>query len=398
MLSTMISNRQLFFNHVAQTSDMPLAIEIERAEGLYMYTPEGKSIMDLISGIAVSNVGHCHPKVVQAIQEQSAKFMHLMVFGELIHAPQSQLAQAIQQTLPQKLDNVYFVNSGSEAVEGALKLAKRYTGRQELISFKNAYHGSSHGALSMMGNDFFKDAFRPLLPNTKQIRFNHIDDLNEITHNTAAIIIEPIQGEAGVVIGDEAFYKALNDRCQATGTLLIVDEIQSGFGRTGQFWAFEALGLNPDIVLCAKGMGGGMPIGAFISSKEIMSSLTHNPFLGHITTFGGNAVTCAASLATLQLILEEELHLKAKDKGTLFKYLLQHPQIKEVRGKGLMLAVELNDADKVKKVIQHCVEQGILTDWFLFCDTALRIAPPLTIQEEEIKKACKILLHAFNNL
>lgn len=392
----MITHRSLFLRHLAQTSDAPLALEIEKASGVYMYTKEGKAILDLISGIAVSNVGHCHPDVVKAIQHQSETFMHLMVYGELIQSPQVLLAEAIAKTLPAPLDCVYFVNSGSEAVEGALKLAKRFTGRPQLISCVNAYHGSSHGSLSVMGNEFFKQSFRPLLPGVSHIRFGNADDLSFINEQTAAVIIEPIQGEAGVVMADLSYFKALHQRCKETGCLLIFDEIQSGFGRTGTFWFLEQLGVTPDVLVCAKGMGGGMPIGGFISSHEIMRSLTHDPFLGHITTFGGHPVSCAASLATLQTILNEKLAEKASSKAQLFRSKLIHPSIQEIRGIGLMMAIELGDAAKVQRTIAKALEKGLLTDWFLFKDTALRLAPPLTITEEEIEKACMILLESLN--
>lgn len=392
----MITQRTLFLNHLAQTSTAPLAIEINKASGIYMYTPEGKAILDLISGIAVSNVGHCHPDVVTAVQKQAETYMHLMVYGELIQSPQVNLAQAISKTLPTGMDRVYFVNSGSEAIEGALKLAKRYTGRTHICSCLQAYHGSSHGALSIMGNEFFKQAFRPLLPGITHLRFGHLEDLSLIHENTAAMVIETIQGEAGIVEADQGYFQQLAQRCKETGTLLILDEIQTGFGRTGSFWAFETLGITPDILVCAKGMGGGMPIGAFISRTDIMETLTENPFLGHITTFGGHPVSCAASLATLNLILEQKLHIAALQKGILFRQLLQHPAIVEIRGKGLMMALELSDASLVQKTIAAALQKGLLTDWFLFKDTALRIAPPLIITEEEIKKACKILLESLD--
>jgi putrescine aminotransferase len=392
----MITQRSLFLSHLAQTSNTPLSLEIAKASGVYMYTPEGQEIMDLISGIAVSNVGHCHPKVVKAVQEQAETYMHLMVYGELIQSPQVNLAQALCKTLPEPLDRVYFVNSGSEAIEGALKLAKRYTGKTNIFSCVNAYHGSTHGALSIMGNEYFKQAFRPPLPGIQHIRFGVEEDLTQIDTHTAAIVIEAIQGEAGVVEATKHYFQGLAQRCQETGTLLIVDEIQTGFGRTGSFWAFEELGITPDIVVCAKGMGGGMPISAFISRTEIMQTLTENPFLGHITTFGGHPVCCAASLATLKVILENNLHHQAKEKGLLFRTTLQHKAIHEIRGKGLMMAVELGDAAIVQKTIASALKKGLLTDWFLFKDTALRIAPPLIITEEEIKKACTILLESLD--
>src|SRR6478609_7845587 len=304
----MPSIRQQFLQYQAQTSPTPLLLEIEKAEGIYLYGPQGKKYIDLISGISVSNLGHGYPSVVKAVQEQAAKYMHLMVYGEVVQSPQTVLAEKLVSTLPSSLNNVYFVNSGSEAVEGAVKLAKRYTGRTELVSCIKAYHGSTQGALSLMGDEYFKRSFRPLLPGIKHINFNNIEDLQHITKETAAIIVETVQGEAGIRIASPEWFKALRERCLKTGTLLILDEIQTGFGRTGTFWAFEQYKVTPDILVTAKGMGGGMPLGAFISSKEIMSVLTHDPVLGHITTCGGHPVSCAASLATINAITELKLH------------------------------------------------------------------------------------------
>ncbi|WP_018343098.1 aspartate aminotransferase family protein [Cytophaga aurantiaca] len=387
----MLTNRQLFLNHNAQTSDTPLLIEINQASGVYMYGADNTKYLDLISGIGVSNVGHCHPKVVQAVQDQAAKYMHLMVYGEFIQTPQVELAVKLTSTLPKQLDAVYLVNSGSEATEGALKLAKRYTNRRKIISCVNAYHGSSHGALSVMGNEFFKQSFRPLLPGIKHIHFNRIEDLVQITEQTAAVIIETIQGEAGVRVADTDYMKALRKRCTYTGTLLILDEIQCGFGRTGSFWAFEKYGIEPDILLTAKGMGGGMPIGAFISSKKIMDTLSHNPVLGHITTFGGHPVSCAAALACIDIIKEDALIESVEHKANLFLKHLKHPGIKEIRNAGLMMAVEFESYPVLKKIIDQAIKNGVLTDWFLFCDNSMRIAPPLIITDEQIVEACSII-------
>jgi len=387
----MLTNRQLFLNHNAQTSDAPLLIEIDHASGVYMYGANNEKYLDLISGIGVSNVGHCHPKVVQAVQEQATKYMHLMVYGEFVQSPQVDLAVKLTGTLPATLDAVYLVNSGSEATEGALKLAKRYTNRREIISCVNAYHGSSHGALSVMGNEFFKQSFRPLLPGIKHIHFNKVEDLTLITEETAAVIIETVQGEAGVRIADVEYMQALRARCTYTGTLLILDEIQCGFGRTGSFWAFEKYGIEPDILLTAKGMGGGMPIGAFISSKEIMDTLSHNPVLGHITTFGGHPVSCAAALACIEIIEEESLVASVNRKADLFLKHLKHPGIKEIRNAGLMMAVEFESYPVLKKIIDEAIKKGVLTDWFLFCDNSMRIAPPLIITDEQIIEACSII-------
>jgi putrescine aminotransferase len=390
-----MNNRQLFLSHLAQTTDFPLMIEIERAEGIYMYGPEGKSYMDLISGIGVSNVGHRHPRVIQAIQDQLDKYLHLMVYGEYVQSPQVKLAKALCETLPASLDNVYLVNSGSEAVEGALKLAKRYTNRREIISCVNAYHGSSHGSLSVGGNEIFKRAYRPLLPGIRNILYGSFKQLNEITEDTAAVIIETIQGEAGIRVACKEYFQALRNKCNDTGTLLILDEIQAGFGRTGKFWAFEHFDIEPDILVCAKGMGGGMPIGAFIANKEIMGVFKNNPLLGHITTFGGHPVSASASLATIQIILEEKLLDQVEEKANLFKKLLVHPKIKSIRNKGLMMAVEFESFDVLKPIIDRAIEKGVITDWFLFCDDSMRIAPPLIISHEEIKKACEIILEAI---
>ncbi|SFG30754.1 aspartate aminotransferase family protein [Pontibacter chinhatensis] len=394
----MISMRQLFLQNVAQTSDFPLMIEVEKAEGVYMYGTQGERFLDLISGIGVSNVGHRHPRVLKAIHEQLDKYMHLMVYGEFVQAPQAKLAQALTSTLPKRLNNVYFLNSGAEAVEGALKLAKRYTGRTELISCRNAYHGSTQGALSVNGSESFKNAFRPLLPDVRHIQYNHLPDLQSITTRTAAVIVETVQGEAGVRVPQNNYLQHLRQRCTEVGALLILDEIQCGFGRTGTFWAFEQFGIEPDILLCAKGMGGGMPIGAFIAPQEIMAAFKTNPILGHCSTFGGHPVSCAASLATLQTIQEEKLLDGVAAKATLFRELLVHPSIKEVRGCGLMMAAEFESFEVLKAVIDQAIQNGVLTDWFLFCDNSMRIAPPLVISEDEIREACSLILRSIGEV
>ena len=390
-----MTQRELFFRHLAQTSESPLAIEIEKAEGIYLYDKDGKKYIDLISGISVSGTGHRHPAVIKAINEQLEKYLHLMVYGEYIQAPQVQLAKKLSEILPESLSSVYFVNSGSEAIEGALKLAKRFTGKGEIIAFKNAYHGSSHGSLSVMGCEDFKQAYRPLLPDVRFIEFNNIKELENISQKTACVLAETIQGEAGVIIPDNKFMKELRRKCTETGTLLILDEVQAGMGRTGKMFAFEHYGIIPDILTLAKSLGGGMPLGAFISSPEIMKSLTNNPVLGHITTFGGHPVCCAAALANLDIILEEKLFSKAKQKSELFLKLLKHPKIKEVRVKGLLIAIELNDAETNHKAISNCIKNGVITDWFLFAPHCMRIAPPLIISDEEIKFACEIILKAL---
>jgi acetylornithine/N-succinyldiaminopimelate aminotransferase len=394
----MLTQRQLFLRHNAQTTDFPLMIEIEKAEGLYMYSPDGKRYMDLISGIGVSSIGHRHPRVVAAVKDQLDHYMHLMVYGEYVQTPQVKFAEKLAAVLPDNLSSVYFVNSGAEAVEGAMKLAKRYTGRSEIISCIHSYHGSTQGALSLMGNEEFKNAYRPLLPGVRQVRFGSVEDLQLITTQTAAIVIETIQGEAGIQTATPLYWKALQARCRETGTLLVLDEIQCGFGRTGTLFAFEHYGIVPDILLLAKAMGGGMPIGAFISSAEIMASLKENPILGHITTFGGHPVCCAAGLANLEVLLEEKMHHTVAAKEQLFRSLLVHPEIREIRGKGLMLAIGLKDFDFNKKVIDECIAQGIIVDWFLHNSNSMRIAPPLIITEQEIREACQVILSAIDQV
>jgi acetylornithine/N-succinyldiaminopimelate aminotransferase len=395
----MLTPRQLFLRHQAQTSEFPLLLEIERAEGVYMYTPDGRRILDLISGIGVSNVGHRHPRVLQAIHDQLDKYLHLMVYGELVQAPPARLAHALAATLPPPLDTVYFTNSGAEAIEGALKLAKRHTGRTGLVSSINAYHGSTHGALSITGSESFKNSYRPLLPDVTHLRYNELADLSLITEHTAAVVLETVQGEAGVRVPTPGYLPAVRQRCTEVGALLILDEIQCGFGRTGTQWAFEQFGVVPDILVCAKGMGGGMPIGAFISSPEIMVGFQTNPILGHCTTFGGHPVSCAASLATLQVIQDENLLVSVAAKADRVRANLQHPAIRAVRNCGLLMAVEFESFGVLKPIIDHALaEENILTDWFLFCDNSLRIAPPLTITEAEIDEACAGLLRAITHV
>jgi acetylornithine/succinyldiaminopimelate/putrescine aminotransferase len=390
-----ISQRQLFLNHVAQTSPAPIALEIERAEGCYLIDVNGKKYCDLISGISVSSLGHCHPKVVEAINNQSQRYMHTMVYGEYIQSPQIVLANALAKLLPENLNSVYFVNSGAEALEGALKLAKRVKGRTEIISFQNAYHGSTHGALSIMGSEFFKNSFRPLLPDTRLINFNCEEDLLHITEKTACVVSEVIQAEAGVQLPKYNFFKKLRARCDEVGALLILDEIQTGFGRTGSFFAFEQFDIVPDILLLAKAMGGGMPIGAFISSKKNMDCFTENPVLGHITTFGGNAVCCAASLATLNEISSNELFKRAKHIEQVIKLHLHHNSIKEIRSCGGLLAVEFGSNEMNMSVISNAIKLGVITDWFLFCDTAMRLSPPLIISDDELILCCEKIIQAI---
>ncbi len=395
----MLTHRELFLKYLAQTSDSPLQLEIEKAAGVYLYETNGKKLIDLISGVSVSNLGHSHKEVVDAVCQQAQKYMHLMVYGEFIQHPQVKLAEAICKLLPDNLQSVYFVNSGSEAVEGAVKLAKRYTGKPGIVSFKNAYHGGTHGALSLMGDEVLKQAFRPLLPGVKHLTFNNIDELSRIDSQTACVIIEPIQGEGGIVLPKPGFLEALRQRCNETGALLIFDEIQTGMGRTGKLFAFEKYGVVPDILMLAKAFGGGMPLGAFIASKEIMGKLTHDPILGHITTFGGHPVSCAASLKSLELLQSLKLVDEVEKKEHLFRSrLVNHKNIKNIRSSGLFMAVELGSFQKVQEFIHLGLEIGFVTDWFLFCDTAFRIAPPLIINNDEIEDACKLIIKALDRL
>jgi acetylornithine/N-succinyldiaminopimelate aminotransferase len=393
----MLTLRQLFLNNNAQTTNFPLLLEFERAEGVYMYDSEGKPYMDLISGIGVSNLGHSNQKVINAIKDQVDKYMHLMVYGEYVQTPQVRFAEKLLSVLPDNLQSVYFTNSGAEAVEGALKLAKRFTGRQQIVALHNSYHGSTHGALSVMGNEDFKQAYRPLLPGVNFISLNNHNDLQLITNETACVIIETIQGEAGVRVPDLVYMQALRNRCTQTGTLLILDEIQAAFGRTGKLFAFEHFGIVPDILLLAKALGGGMPVGAFVASTAIMSALKENPILGHITTFGGHPVCCAAGLAALEVLLDEQLVEKVAAKEALIRKHLTHHAIKQIRGKGLMLALEFESFDLNKKIIDTCIANGVITDWFLHCSNAMRLAPPLVITNEEIISACKVITQAIES-
>jgi acetylornithine/N-succinyldiaminopimelate aminotransferase len=394
----MITNRQLFLRHLGQTSPAPMLLEIIKAEGIYLFGADGKKYIDLISGVSVSNTGHRHPKVVQAVKDQVDKYMHLMVYGEIIQSPQVKYAEKLAGLLPPVLDSCYFVNSGSEAVEGALKLAKRYTGRSRIVSFKNAYHGSTHGAMSIQGNEHFRNAFRPLLPDTIQIGFNDEQGLTQIDSKTACVVTEPVQAEAGVIYPENDFLCKLRTRCNETGALLIFDEIQTGFGRTGSLFALDRFGVVPDILLLAKALGGGMPLGAFISSSKIMSSLASNPILGHITTFGGHPVCCAAGLASLEVILDEDLTGNSKRISEYLKRNLNHTAIKKIRGEGLLLAVQLSDPEYIKAVIAKAPDYGLILDYFLFCNDAFRIAPPLTISMEETEIACEKIIHLLDEI
>ena len=390
-----MTQREIFLRHVAQTSTSPLALEIVKAEGALLYDITGKEYIDLIGGISVANVGHRHPKVIKAIKEQLEAYLHVMVYGEFVVTPQVQYSKLLTDQLPSSLNSVYFTNSGTEATEGAMKLAKRFTDRPGLIAFNNSYHGSTQGALSIMGNEYWRNAFRPLLPGILHFDYNTQDAISAINEETSCVILETVQGEAGIITPSKDWIRALREKCTKTGALLILDEIQTGFGRTGKLWGFEHFNVIPDILLLGKALGGGMPLGAFIADRKLMSVLTDNPVLGHITTFGGHPVCCAAGLAALKALLDEDTMKEVKRKEELFRSLLVHKQIRSVRSFGLWVAVEFDSFETNKKIIDHCIANGVLTDWFLFASNCLRISPPLTISEEQIKKACEIMLKAI---
>jgi acetylornithine/N-succinyldiaminopimelate aminotransferase len=387
-----MTNRQLFLQHNAQTSPAPIGLEIVEAEGNYLFDIEGNKYLDLIGGISVCNIGHRHPAVVAAIKDQADKYLHVMVYGELVQSPQVKYAELLTSHLPPDLNCVYFTNSGSEATEGAIKLARRVTGRPEIICCNNSYHGSTLGALSVMGDEYWRNAFRPLLPGVWHHSFNSYELIEAITGETACVLIETIQAEAGVIVPDHQWLKKLRTKCSETGTLLIFDEIQCGFGRTGKLWGFENFDIIPDVLLLGKALGGGMPLGAFVASRHVMASLSDNPVLGHITTFGGHPVCCAAGMAGMNALLSEQLIESVNKKGNLFCSLLIHEEIKAVRSIGLLIAIELENSEKVIAVLQRCLSKGIFSDWFLFAANCIRIAPPLTITEDEISDACGIML------
>lgn len=387
-----MSNRALFFGHVAQTSNAPLAIEVVKAEGSYIWDADGKAYIDLIAGISVANTGHRHPKVVRAIKKQLDRYMHVLVYGEMIESPQVQYATLLAKHLPESLNTVYFTNSGAEATEGAMKLAKRATGRPEIVAFNHSYHGSTQGALSVMGDEYWRNAFRPLLPGIHHGTYNDLQSLDLITTNTACVIAETIQAERGVIAPDPEWILSLRQKCNQTGTLLVLDAIQTGFGRTGSLWGFEQSGIIPDILLLGKALGGGLPLGAFIAGHGLMSTLSMDPVLGHITTFGGHPVSCAAGLAAFNLVLKKNLLRDVPPKRDLFISLLKHEKIKAVRAEGLLIAVEFESFEINKQVIDSCIQKGVLTDWFLFAPHCMRIAPPLNIREKDIRKACSIIL------
>ncbi|MBR5811942.1 MAG: aspartate aminotransferase family protein [Alistipes sp.] len=394
--------RKRFLQHVGQTSPSPMMIEVGRAKGVFFYTPEGKPYYDLVSGVSVNNVGHANPVVVEAVQRQAADYMHVMVYGEMVERPQVEFAHRLAEALPEPLSSVYFLSSGAEAVEGALKLAKRYTHRTEMISMRKAYHGSTHAAMSMMGapeGEEWKNAFRPLLPDTKAIRYNCDDDLMQITERTACVLCEPVQGEAGVRPPQNDYLRKLRERCSKVGALLIFDEIQTGMGRTGEMFAMTKYGVTPDIVCLAKALGGGMPLGAFVSSHQIMQSLTFDPVLGHITTFGGHPVCCAAGLAAMKFLQDNRVVEDVERKGALYEELLaDHPAVQEIRRSGLLIAVELGSSERMFAMMEMFKQEGIMSDWFLYCDTAFRISPPLVITDSEIRDSVRIIRKCLDRL
>lgn len=389
-----MNQRELFLKHVAQTSPSPLALEIVKAEGSSLFDVSGKEYIDLIGGISVANVGYRHPKVIEAIQQQLDAYLHIMVYGEFVETPQVQYAKLLTDHLPASLNSVYFTNSGAEAVEGAMKLAKRVTGRTQIVAFNKSYHGSTQGALSIIGDEYWRNAFRPLLPDVLHLEYGSFESLGEITELTACVIAETIQAEAGIIVPSKEWLHALRNKCTETGTLLILDEIQAGFGRTGKLWGFEHFDIISDILLLGKALGGGMPLGAFITDKKLMDAFTENPVLGHITTFGGHPVCCAAGMAAMNVLLDEGWITQVRQKEESFRSLLTIPGIKEIRSFGLWMAVEFDSFNTNKKVIDKCIEAGVLTDWFLFAGNCLRISPPLVITDEQIKNTCQVILQA----
>ncbi len=393
-----MNQRQLFLNHVGQTSESPLCLNMVKASGSKMWDAGGREYIDLIAGISVCNIGHCHPAVINAINKQAADYMHIMVYGELIENPQVAYATLLTGLLPASLNAVFYTSSGSEATEGAMKLAKRFTGRTEIVSFRNSYHGSTQGALSVMGSEYWQQAFRPLLPGITRLEYNNFEDLDLITEQTACVIAETVQAESGVNMPVNGWLTALRKRCNETGALLILDEIQSGFGRTGSLWAFNRFNVVPDILLLGKALGGGMPLGAFISDRKIMGSLAHNPVLGHISTFGGHPVSCAAGMAACKVLLEEMMIDQVAERENRFRKQLVHPAITGINSFGLMMAVFVKDFDTNRKVIDRLISKGVFTDWFLFAPNAFRICPPLNISDDDIDKACSQIVASLNEL
>ena len=393
-----MSLRNLFLAHIAQTSPAPIGLEMERAEGIYIYDADGKAYVDMISGFSVANIGHSHPKVIEAVQQQAAKYMHLIVYGEYIQQPQVAYAQLLTSLLPTSLNCVYFTNSGAEATEGAMKLAKRVTNRSQIICFNKAYHGSTQGALSVMGDEYFRNAYRPLLPDILHYDYNSQEAIDAISDKTACVIMETVQAESGIVPPNADWIKAIRQKCDEHCSLLILDEIQAGFGRTGSLWAFEQFGIIPDILLLGKALGGGMPLGAFVADKRLMDTFTYNPVLGHITTFGGHPVSCAAGKAGLEVLLEGKYIAAIKAKEALMLALIQHPAIITRRHCGLWMAIEFDSFATNHAIIKKCIEHGLITDWFLFNDRSLRIAPPLIITEEELRKMCEVIVKSIEEV
>ena len=391
-----INNRHLFFQHLAQTSDKPIGIEVASADGIYIHDVAGEAFIDMIAGFSVCNIGHSHPAVIKAIQEQVEKYMHVIVYGEFVQAPQVQYAKAITALLPENLDAVYFTNSGTEATEGAMKLAKRVTGRTKIVSFKGAYHGSTQGALSVMGDEYFKNAFRPLLPDILQLRYNNFEDIELIDNTVACVLVELVQAETGITPADKKWIAALKEKCESLCALLIIDEIQSGFGRTGTLFAFEQYGIVPDVLLTGKALGGGLPLGAFIASARMMSALTQNPVLGHITTFGGNPVSCAAGMAALTVLHQSGWIAAVKEKENYLVNHLHHPAILHRNHCGLWMSLQFESAALTKKIAAACIENGIITDWFLFAEDRIRIAPPLCITIDELIVAIDKIIASIN--
>jgi acetylornithine/succinyldiaminopimelate/putrescine aminotransferase len=391
-----VNERELFLKHVAQTSPSPLAFEIAKAEGCLLYDVNGKEYIDLIGGISVANIGHRHPKVIEAIKKQLDAYMHVMVYGEFIESPQVQFAKLLTDHLPASLNAVYFTNSGAEAIEGSMKLAKRITNKTQIIAFKNSYHGSTQGALSIIGDEYWRNAFRPLLPDVLHLEYNSFESLNEISERTACVIAETVQAEAGIIVPSKEWMQALRKKCTETRALLILDEIQAGFGRTGKLWGFENFETVPDVLILGKALGGGMPLGAFIADKKLMNAFTENPVLGHITTFGGHPVCCAAGMAAMKILLEEQIINEIKTKEELFRSLLVHLKIKAIRSFGLWMALEFDSFETIKKIINACIENGVMTDWFLFASNCLRISPPLVISKKQIRQACDKILYAVS--
>lgn len=391
-----MTERELFLKHIAQTSPSPIGFPIARAEGCLLYDSNGKEYIDLIGGISVANIGHRHPKVIDAIKKQLDAYLHVMVYGEFIESSQVQYAKLLIDHLPPSLNAVYFTNSGAEAIEGSMKLAKRVTNRTQIIAFKNSYHGSTQGALSILGDEYWRNAFRPLLPDVLHLDYNSNKSIQEISERTACVILEPVQAEAGIIVPSQEWLIAIRKKCTETGTLLVMDEIQTGFGRTGKLWGFENFNVIPDILVLGKALGGGMPLGAFIADQKLMNALSENPMLGHITTFGGHPVCCAAGMAAMIVLIGERLLDSVKKKAELFSVLTGHRKIKAVRSFGLWLAIEFDSFTTNKKIIDHCISAGLMTDWFLFSPGSLRISPPLIISNQQIEQASEIIIQAID--